>query len=112
LSQGAEGGLVFAISISSFTKRGYVGSASYKGRSVDFEFDDRDAGIFLTPEMCKLLRVREGSKVLLVVEAEGEPLVTEATVSRATSKPRISSAKVYYEVGREGGAIMTLRKAQ
>ena len=111
MSQGAEGELVFAVSISSFTKRGYVGSASYQGSPVDIEFDDRDEGVFLTAEMCKRLHVKEGSRLLLVVEADGEPLVAEASASRPVSKPRISNARVYYSVGREGGAVVTLKKA-
>jgi len=112
LTHSTEGELVFAVSVSSFTERGYVGSASFRGRPVDFAFDDEDAGVFLTPEMCERIRVKEGSRIVLTVETDGEPLVTEASVSRATSEPRISSAKVYYAVGKEGGAIMTLRKAQ
>lgn len=111
MSQGADAELVFVVAVSSFTRRGFVGSASYHGQSVDLEFDDGDDGVFLTPEMCKRLSVTKGSKVLLVVEENDEPVATEATLVGAVPKPRISSAKVYYEVGKEGGAILKVRKA-
>jgi ABC-type lipoprotein release transport system permease subunit len=111
LSQHSEGELVFVVGVSSFTKRGFIGSASYRGQAVDIEFDDGDNGVFLTPEMCEKLHVKKGSKVLLVVEAEDKPTATEATLAGAVPRPRISSAKVYYGVGREGGAILKVRKA-
>jgi len=111
LSRSADGELVFVAVASSFTKRGFVGSASYGGRPVDIEFDDREAGVFLTPDMSKRLGVRKGSKVLLIVEAEDEPVATEAKVAGVSPKPRLSSARVYYEVGKEGGAILRIRKA-
>jgi len=102
---------MFVVAVSSFTKRGgFVGSASYQGRPVDIEFDDQDAGVFLTAEMCKRIRVKKGSKVLVVVEANGTPRAAEAMVAGVASRVRVSSAKVYYEVGREGGAIVTVRK--
>jgi ABC-type lipoprotein release transport system permease subunit len=111
LSQGVEGELVLVVAVSSFTKRGFIGSASYHGQPIDVEFDDRDEGVFLTAEMCKRMQVKEGSKVAIVVETEEAPRPAEATVAGVVSKPRISSAKVYYEVGRGGGAIVIVRKA-
>jgi hypothetical protein len=111
LSKDAQPELIFAVSVSSFTEGGYLGSASYGGRSVDLEFDDKDAGIFLTPEMGKRIGTKTGSNVLVVVESESEPLVVESVVAGTASKPRISSAKVYYEVGKEGGAVLRVRKA-
>ena len=110
MSAGAESELVFALSISSFTRRGYIGSASLGGKPVDLEFDDADAGAFLTAEMLQRLGAKVGSKVLLVVEADEEPVTAETIVSKA-AKARISNARVYYEVGREGGAILRIRKA-
>ena len=111
MSRSADGELVFVVVASSFTKKGFMGSASYGGQSVDIEFDDKEEGVFLTQNMSKRLRVRKGSKVLLVVEAEDEPVATEATVAGVSPKPRLSSARVYYEVGKEGGAILRIRKA-
>lgn len=110
MSQGGGNELVFVVAVSSFTERGFLGSASYQGQSVGLEFDEGDEGVFLTPEMCKRLGVKKGSKVLLVVEAEDQPKATEATLAGMAPKPRISSAKVYYELGREGGAILKVRK--
>ena len=102
--------LVFAVTVSSFTKSGFVGSASYGGRPVDLEFDDGDEGVFLTPEMCERLRVSEGSKLLLLVEDGGPPQAAESRVAGSASRPRISSARVYYAVGREGGAVLKIRE--
>lgn len=87
-----------------------MGSASYHGRSIDLEFDDMDDGVFLTPEMCRRIRAKKGSKVLVVVEAEDEPVASEAAVAGVLARPRISSARVYYEVGKEGGAIVRIRR--
>lgn len=105
-----EAELVLVVAVSSFTKKGFAGSASYGGNPIEVEFDDRDAGVFLTTEMCRRLHVKEGSKILLVVEADGEPLATESKVAGVAPRPRISSAKVYYKVGREGGAVVKVRK--
>lgn len=88
-----------------------MGSVSYHGQSVGLEFDDAEEGVFLTLEMSKRLRVKKGSKVLVVVEAEDEPVASESTVAGVLSMPRISNARVYYEVGKEGGAILRIRKA-
>ena len=107
---GAIGELVLAVSVSSFTEGGYVGSASYGGKPVDIEFDDRDAGVFLTPEMTKRLGADSGSGVLVVVDSETVPLVVESVLAGTSAKPRISNARVYYEVGREGGAVLKLRR--
>jgi len=111
LSKGAREELIFAVSVSSFTQGGYLGSASYEGSAVDLEFDDRDAGVFLTPEMSKKIGTKSGSKVLIIIESESEPLVAESVMAGTAAKPRISSARVYYELGKEGGGILRVRKA-
>ena len=111
MSQTAEGELVLVVTVSSFTKKGFMGSASYHGRSIDLEFDDLEDGVFLTPEMCKGIHAKNGSKILLIVEAEDEPVASEETVAGVVPKPRISNARVYYEVGKEGGAILRIKKA-
>ncbi len=105
------GALVFVIGVSSFTKRGFLGSTSFGGQPLEIEFDDQDDGIFLSPEMCTRIDVRKGSKVTVAVEGEDRPVVSEATIAGVTSKPRLSNAKVYYEVGRGGGAVLAIRKA-
>lgn len=110
MSLGTEGELVFAVSVSSFTEKGYMGSASFHGKPVDFEFDDGDAGVFLTAEMCSRLGVKEGSKVLVVVETDGEPLSVEITAAGTAPRSRISNARVYYAVGKEGGAVLKMRR--
>jgi len=99
------------VAVSSFTKRGFMGSASYQGRSIDLEFDDKEAGVFLTLEMCRRIGAKKGSKVLMIVEVEDEPVASEAAVAGVIPKPRISNTRVYYEVGKEGGAILRIRKA-
>ena len=102
--------LVFVVDVTSLTKNGFVGSSSYEGREVDLEFDDAGKGAFLTSEMAARLRVRKGSKVSVVIEDEKNQ-VAELIVSGVGRAARISDPKVYYAVGREGGAVVRLRKA-
>jgi len=101
--------LVFVVDVSSLTKKGFVGSTTYEGRLVELEFDDGDAGVFLSPAMAARLHVRKDSRVSLIIENERNQ-VTESTVSGVGKELRISNEKVYYEVGREGGAIVRVRK--
>jgi ABC-type lipoprotein release transport system permease subunit len=101
--------LVFVVDVTSLTKKGFVGSTKYEGKAVDLEFDDGDAGVFLSSEMAARLRVRKGSKVLLVVESERN-IVTDAVVSGVGKTVRISNPKVYYDVGKEGGAVVRIRR--
>ncbi|HUI24225.1 MAG TPA: hypothetical protein VLY82_07550 [Nitrososphaerales archaeon] len=102
--------LVFVVDVTSITKEGFVGSTKYEGRVVDLEFDDSDEGVFLSSEMAARLHVRKGSKVLLVVENERN-LVADAAVTAVGKTVRISNPKVYYEVGKEGGAVVRVRTA-
>ena len=102
--------LVFAVDVAAFTKKGYVGSSNYAGKPVEIEFDDADAGVSLNQEMGEKLHVRKDSRVMLVVETEERPQVTESVVAAIGKKVRISSARVYYQVGREGGAVVRIRK--
>ncbi len=105
-----SGELLFVVGVSSFTKRGFIGSSSLNGKPVEIEFDDGDVGVILTAEMCSRIQARKGSKVTIIVEGEASPRIAESVVAGVGEKVRISSAKVYYEVGREGGAIIRLRK--
>jgi hypothetical protein len=102
--------LVFVVDVSSLTKKGFIGTSTYEGKKVDLEFDDEVMGVFLTSEMAARLHVRRGSKLSIVVEGEKNQVV-ESEVAGVGKTARISDPKVYYAVGREGGAIVRLRKA-
>ncbi len=103
--------LVFVVDVSSLTKKGFVGTTTYAGGQVDLEFDDGGDGVYLTSKMAGRIHVRKGSAVTLFVENE-RTQVSEATVSAVGRALRISDPRVYYEVGREGGAIIRVRKRQ
>lgn len=98
------------IDVSALTEKGFVGSATYAGKRVDLQFDDGGAGVFLTPEMAGRLHVRKGSKVLLTIEDDLNQMV-EAAVAGVVTSPRFSDPKAYYAVGRDGGAIVRVRRA-
>lgn len=102
--------IVFAVDVSSLTKKGFVGTSTYEGKRVDLEFDDSGAGVFLTSQMAGRLHIRKGSRVSIVIEDEKKQLV-ESEVAGVGNKTRISDQKVYYAVGREGGGVVRLRKA-
>ena len=101
--------LVFVVDVSSLTKKGFIGSTTFEGKPVGLEFDDGEAGVFLLSEMAARLHVRKGSKVSLITENEHN-LVTEDVVAGVGKSVRISNPKVYYEVGKQGGAIVRVRK--
>jgi ABC-type lipoprotein release transport system permease subunit len=110
-SNPAEGaGLVFVVDVSSLTKKGFVGSSTYEGREVDFEFDEGSAGVFLPSEMAARLHVRKGAKVSVLLE-DGPTLFVELGFSGVSKAPRISDPKVYYAIGHEGGAVLRVRRA-
>jgi hypothetical protein len=102
--------LTFVVDVSSFTKDGFVGTSSYEGKRVDLGFDDAGKGVFLTREMAARLGVAKGSAVSLAIEDDNN-LVTETLVAGITEAPRISDAKAYYSIGREGGAVVRIRLA-
>jgi len=101
--------LVFVVDVSSFTKEGFVGTTEYGGRRVDLEFDDAGDGIFLNSEMAGRLGVRKGSAIVVTVENDAN-MVAKATIAGVGKTLRISDAKVYYAVGREGGAVIRVSK--
>jgi hypothetical protein len=101
--------LVFVVDVSSFSKNGFVGTSEYEGARVDADFDEEGKGVFLTAEMAGRLRVRKGSKVTLTVEGETSA-VSELTVAGVGKELRFSDPKVYYGIGREGGAVLRLTK--
>ena len=104
-----ESELVFVVDVSSFTKRGFVGSTEYEGENISIEFDDDDLGVYLTSEMARRLRARKGSPLLVVVEDE-RPESTKTITAGVGPQARISNARVYYSVGREGGAVVRVKK--
>jgi ABC-type lipoprotein release transport system permease subunit len=109
VAQADEAELVFVVDVSSLTKKGFVGTTTYHGKQVDLEFDDGGAGIFLTSEMAGRLHVRKGSTLSVIMENE-RSMIAKATVAGVGSALRISDPKIYYAVGREGGAIVRIRK--
>jgi len=109
VGEAAESELVFVVDVSSFTKRGFVGSTEYEGENISIEFDDDDLGVYLTPEMARRLHARKGSPLLVVVEDE-RPESTKTTTAGVGPLARISNAKIYYAVGREGGAVVRVKK--
>jgi len=102
--------LVFVVDVSALTKEGFKGSTEYEGRTVDLEFDDRGGGVSLTSEMAARLRVKKGSRVSLIVENDANH-VKEAKVASVGKSLRISDPQVYYAIGKEGGAVLRVRKA-
>jgi ABC-type lipoprotein release transport system permease subunit len=110
VAEAAQSELVFVVDVSSLTKKGFIGTSTYEGKKVDLEFDDGGKGVILTSEMAARLRVRKGSKLSVIVEDEKNQVV-EAAVAGVGKTPKISDPKIYYSVGREGGAIVRLRKA-
>jgi ABC-type lipoprotein release transport system permease subunit len=109
LAEADEAELVFVVDVSSLTEKGFVGTTTYHGKQVDLEFDDGGEGIFLTSEMAGRLHVRKGSALSVIMENE-RSMVTKATMAGVGRAPRISDPKIYYAVGREGGAIVRIRK--
>jgi len=101
--------LVFVVDVSSLTKKGFVGTTKYEGKQVDLEFDDGTAGVFLDSEMAGRLHVKKGSRLSIVIEDERNEVV-ESTVAGVGKAIRISDARVYYPVGRDGGAIIRITK--
>ena len=99
------------VDVSAFTTRGFVGSSEYERKKVDLDFDDAGAGLFLTSEMAGRLRVKKGSKVSITLEEDSSQVV-DLELAGVGKTIRISDSRVYYAVGREGGAVIRIRKAQ
>ena len=110
MAEAPETELVFVVDVSSFTKRGFVGSSEYGGKSVSIEFDDGDLGVYLTSDMARRLHVRKGSPLLVLVDQNERPDSAKSVAAGFSPNPRISNAKVYYAVGREGGAVVRVQK--
>ncbi len=104
-----DGEIVFVVDVSSFTKDGFIGSTTYQGAQVNLEFDDAGDGVYINSEMANRLHVRKGSPLTIVIEHDKNQVAT-ATVAGIGKSLRISDPKVYYGVGKEGGAILRIRK--
>ncbi len=103
------GELDFVVDITSFTQNGFVGTTKYEGKVVDLEFDEDGDGLFLSAEMANRIDVRKGTPVSVIVE-DGVTTVTQMRVAAVGEKVRISDPKVYYAIGREGGAVVRVRR--
>ena len=101
--------LVFVVDVSALTSKGFIGSTEYEKRKVDLDFDDANAGVYLNSEMAGRLRVKKGSRLSIVIEDDDNQVALTRVASVGRSL-RISDAKVYYAVGREGGAVIRVRK--
>ncbi|QQG48641.1 MAG: hypothetical protein HY247_07885 [archaeon] len=110
MSGASKGELLFVVDVSRFTRAGFSSTATYKGKRLDLHFDDQDEGIFLTSEMAKKLAVRKGSKVSVLLQDDVNEQVV-AKVAGVGASFRVSLAKVYYAIGKEGGAVMKVSKA-
>lgn len=102
--------LVFVVDVTSFTEKGFVGTTSHLGRKVDVEFDDGDEGLFLSPEMAKSIGVKKGSPASVIVE-DGTTTISQTLVTAVGKVIRVSDARVYYAIGREGGGVVRVRRA-
>ena len=107
--EATEAELVYVVDVSSFTKKGFIGTTEYEGKTISIEFDDEDKGVWLTPQMARRLHVRKGSSLSIVVEDDRHEL-TKTVIAGVGPTAKISSAKVYYAVGKEGGAILRVGK--
>lgn len=105
----AAGSVSLVVDVTSFTEKGFIGTSSFSGKAVAIEFDDGDKGIFLNHEMAKRLSVKKGSAVSVVVEDENTQMM-RMTISGVGATIRISSARIYFAVGKEGGAVIKMQK--
>jgi len=106
----AEDEIVFVVDVSSFTEKGFIGTSRFAGQPMPINFDDGNQGIFLNHEMAGRLGVKKGSWVSALVEADKTQAVQMA-VAAVGKAVRISDSKVYYGVGKEGGAVIRLRRS-
>jgi ABC-type lipoprotein release transport system permease subunit len=100
--------LVFVVDVTSFTQRGFIGSSSFEGNRVDIEFDDGSDGVSLSSDMAKRIQVKVGSPLLIIGENEESPQTSRTSVTLIGEELRISDAKIYYFIGRYGGAIIRI----
>ena len=102
--------LAFAVDVSSLTKKGFIGTTNFEGARVDLEFDDQGEGVFLSSRMAARIGAEKGSKLSIIIENDKNQVV-EAVIVGIGKALRISDPKVYYAVGRDGGAVIRIRKS-
>jgi len=106
----AEGGeILFVVDVTAFTDEGFVGTTSYEGKKVAIDFDPEGDGVFLTAEMAKRIGVGKGDPLSIIIEDDSHALA-KSVVAAVGRKVRISDEKTYYAVGREGGAVLRVRR--
>jgi len=110
VSRSAEDEIVFVVDVSSFTKEGFVGTSNFAGKQIAIDFDDQNQGIFLNKEMADRLGVKKNSRVSALVEAD-KTQVVQMAVAAVGKVLRISDTKAYYAVGKDGGAVIRVRKS-
>ncbi len=103
--------LVFVVDVTSFTRDGFVGSSSFGGSKIDIEFDDQDEGLTLDARMCKKIHAKSGTPVRIVIDDEPKLELVDSTIKSVGDRPRISNAKVYYIIGRNGGGIFRVGRS-
>ena len=108
--QSPEEELVFVVDVTSFTEKGFIGTTNFAGGRLDIEFDDVNAGISITGLMAEKIGVRKGSPLLVIIETE-KTQMGKTSVASVGKKVRISDSKTYYAVGKEGGAVVRIRRS-
>ena len=107
----ADGGeILFVVDVTAFTEEGFVGTTSYGGKEVSIDFDPKGDGVFLTAEMAERIGVKKGDPLSIIIEDDAHVLAKSVS-SGVGRKIRISDEKTYYTVGREGGAVLRVRRS-
>jgi hypothetical protein len=86
-------------------------SSLFEGRRIEIEFDDADEGLTLSRAMCERALLRRGSAVVVYVEDGGEISALNSSLKGIGDKIRFSDSKLYFLIGRLGGAILRITKA-
>jgi hypothetical protein len=102
--------LVFVVDITSFTGSGFATETLFEGKEIAIEFDGKSEGAFLTTDLAKRLKAKRGSRLTLVMEDDSTKVI-EVLLAGIGKAMRISDADVYFALGREGGAVIHIRKS-
>jgi len=109
MTSAENGEILFVVDVTSFTEKGFVGTTAYENEKVAIDFDPQGEGIFLTSEMAKRIGAKRGDEVFVIIEDKSHTLARMA-VAALGKKVRVSDDKAYHAVGREGGAVLRIRK--